>query len=703
MAQTLVPIPGETPIDGVLRSLVEHGLLRDRWALAPELATFELSELERPSSRTRPAFVSACSLRNLSALNQLYGDAVGDLAIAALRAVVQAVLAQGEPGARVARGHAPDVLVLHAATTRDAVSDVARRLDEVAAAAALPVGSTTVPLRVLVATIELAAAADWTADDVQRLLHHARAMAGRSEPGHVLLGADDVERTLASFRKGDARLARVTEALARGEVAVHFQPVVDLKSGQLRDVEALARVRSEDSFLVAAEFIDAVHDLGETAALDSHVMRQVGEQAATLAQATSRLFVNVSPLSLGSRGFRGIMASTIERLRGEGLQLVLVLELTEQALLEHLEIVREIHRLHGVTFAVDDFGTGYSSLRTVADLAVSRVISCLKIDGSLTRRVAESVEAYKVVLAVAQLARSLDLRVIAEHVETPEVLERLRTTGIESGQGFLFDPALPADDLMKRYAGRERPAEAAARPDLDVLEPYLHRAFAAFYDQMLSDPLFRLHFRDEAQVKALIEKQQRMFVASLADDEAGLKQRYAELGQRHVELGIPLATFLKGADLLHAQLLEVLAHATREPSTLLQTSRFFEALRNYMARGYLERRLPEARSELESLKGARGLAHGLGDDGRAALFRCIDTILAAVEARLSGRPAVGTGHVHCPATRWLEGTAAAASLRQVHADAASLDFFLSRDEYAAVFPVLEGLLGRFQRILVVLG
>jgi EAL domain-containing protein (putative c-di-GMP-specific phosphodiesterase class I) len=385
-------------------------------------------------------------------------------------------------------------------------------------------------------------------------------------------------------------------------VEVHFQPVVDLKSGRLQDVEALARVRTPERLLVAGEFIDAVHDLGETAALDRQVLEHVGEQAHKLARATSRLFVNVSPLSLASPAFRSTMAATIARLRDEGLQLVLVLELTEQALLEHLEIVREIHRVHGVTFAVDDFGTGYSSLRTVCDLAVSRVISYLKIDGSLTRQVAESMEAYKVVLAVAHLARSLDLRVIAEHVETAEILERLRTTGIECGQGFLFDPALPAEELMARYEKVERQAELPARPDLAILEPYLHRAFAAFYDVMLSDPHFARHFRDRAQVRGLIERQQQLFVESLGDDEEGLRRRYVELGRRHVQLGIPLATFLKGADLLHEQLLEVLAHTTREPTVPLRTSRFFAALRNHMARGYLEVRLPEARLELQSLR-----------------------------------------------------------------------------------------------------
>ena len=173
--------------------------------------------------------------------------------------------------------------------------------------------------------------------------------------------------------------------------------------------------------------------------------------------------MNVSPLSLGSAEFRAVMASTIARLREEGLRLVLVLELTEQALLEHHETIREIHRDHGVTFAVDDFGTGYSSLRTVSDLAVSRVVSVLKIDGSLTRRIADSAEAYKVVLAVAHLAKSLDLRVIAERVETPEVLERLRTTGIECGQGFLSTRRCPPASSSRATPARAGPSSSRRR------------------------------------------------------------------------------------------------------------------------------------------------------------------------------------------------------------------------------------------------
>jgi EAL domain-containing protein (putative c-di-GMP-specific phosphodiesterase class I) len=564
-----------------------------------------------------------------------------------------------------------------------------------------------VHLHPLVATVELRPAARYSTDELLRALHEGRLRAGRSDEGVLFLDATEAEEALARVRDHDERLGWVTEALAHGRIEVHFQPVVDLKSGRLADVEALARIRTPRGLLAAGEFIDDVHRLGETATLDGHVMRRVGECAGELARATPRLFVNVSPLSLGSAGFRAVMASTIARLREEGLRLVMVLELTEQALLEHDETIREIHRTHGVTFAVDDFGTGYSSLRTVSDLAVSRVVSVLKIDGSLIRHIADSTEAFKVVLAVAHLAKSLDLRVIAEHVETAEVLERLRTTGIECAQGFLFDPALPVDELLLRYAGEGRVlADPPPRPHLLLLQPYLHRAFEAFYERLLSDPHFARYFRDEAQVLGLVERQKQTFLESLGDDNAALRLRYTGLGRRHAEIGLPLATFLKGADILHEELLEVLVHATREASVFRDTQRFFVSLRGFMARGYLEKALPEARAELARLRqGAAGAS--LGPRAREAVFACVDGLLAGIEGHLQapetppGRPLALVGAGACPATPWLEaGGAGKRSHEGLHGDAESLAYFLSQAEYAAVAPILEGLQGRFHLLLL---
>ncbi len=506
------------------------------------------------------------------------------------------------------------------------------------------------------------------------------------------------------LRSRDARLARVTEALEDGRVEVHFQPVVDLRTGEVRDVEALARIRTPEGLLTASEFIDDVHALGETALLDTQVMRQVGEGARELSRATGRLLINVSPLSLGSPGFLGVMGETIARLRDEGLRLVLVLELTEQALLEHHDVIREIHRAHGVTFAVDDFGTGYSSLRTVCDLAVGRVISLLKVDGSLTRRIADSPEAYKVVLAVAHLAKSLDLRVVAEHVETAEVLDRLRTTGIECGQGFLFDPALPADELLARRAERRVVAEPPSpRPHLHLLEPYLHRAFEGFYERLLADPHLARHFRGEAQVRRLVEKQKATFVASLGDDEEGLRRRYQELGRRHAELAIPLATFLEGADILHRQLLDVLVHASRDVSVLRDTELFFAGLKDEMARGYLASSAPDLRAELVALGEWAASAADWPAGRLAALRSCADAALRplfeAVEAPANPMAADGAA---CPLGPLADEAGAEALHVELHADARSLAWALARGHAAAAAPVVQDLVGRFQRLAIAL-
>jgi EAL domain-containing protein (putative c-di-GMP-specific phosphodiesterase class I) len=717
-------------VEAVLRDLVARGLLTADSGDRETAQTRAVADLDEALGHDEPVFVSACGLRNLTILNHLYGAAVGDLAMEVTRAVAAAVLDRYNPDAEILTAPGPDLFVLHGSVSQRQVETLAGRLCAVLGSVNLPASAGVVALRPLVATVELRSPSAWSPDDVVRTLQEVRTRALDSELGRAVLAGDEAEEALQSLRRRDKSLVWVTDALRQGEVEVHFQPVIDLRSGRLRDVEALARIRTPERLLAASEFIDLVHDLGETAALDAQVLRAIAVAASELARTTQHLFVNVSPLSLGASAFRDVMADTIARLHDQGVDFVVVLELTEQALLEHHGVIREIHREHGVSFAVDDFGTGYSSLKTVSDLAVSRVVSTLKIDGSLTREMAASREAFKVVLAVAQMARSLDLRVIAEHVETPEILARLRSTGIECGQGFLFDPPLPSEALVARYAGRTRFApEVAPRRHLHLLEPYLSRAFAAFYDTLLSDPHFRRYFQDEAQIRSLIERQRQTFLESLDDEPEALGRRYARLGRLHHEMGLPLAAFLKGAALLHQELLGVLVHATREVEVFRDTERFFASLRDFMARGYLECETVRHRGELSDL---RSWAEGLGLEPAMtdAAFACAGGVLTSVEllrtpppatpARGLPRPRMESVRLEegrlrltaatplsaCPLTPVLErGTGGAprdAVLlhTRMHADAESLDYFLSRDEDAAVVPLLEGLLGRLPRLLV---
>ena len=198
-------------------------------------------------------------------------------------------------------------------------------------------------------------------------------------------------------------------------------------------------------------------------------------------------------------------------------------------------------------------------------------------------------------------------------------------------------------------------------------------------------------------MRGLVERPEAAFLESLDDDPVALHARYVGLGRRHAEMGLPLPTFLKGADLLHEQLLEVLVHATREPLVLRDTHASSPRC-GISWPGATSRWPARGPGRARRTCGAAGAALGL--EGRAAPFACLDGLLSGIERHLeTGATASPAGAAACEAARWIDAEAGAGPAHSaLHGDAESLAFFLSRAEYAAVFPILEGLLGgRFHR------
>ena len=127
---------------------------------------------------------------------------------------------------------------------------------------------------------------------------------------------------------------------------------------------------------------------------------------------------------------------------------VIMLEITENNLMKELQnVIPALHRLNeiGVEISIDDFGTGYSSLAYLTTLPISE----LKIDRSFIRDLGVTPQSMAVVTAIIALARSLDLRVVAEGVETLRQMEVLHRLGCGVMQGFLFSRAVPPDDLQR--------------------------------------------------------------------------------------------------------------------------------------------------------------------------------------------------------------------------------------------------------------
>ena len=242
--------------------------------------------------------------------------------------------------------------------------------------------------------------------------------------------------------------SRLTRALSREEFLLHYQPKIDIKSGEIHGLEALLRWQdSEDGIIQPSVFIPlleqsgAIVDVGEWIFLQA--MRDIGKwrDAGLL---NIRVAVNVSPLQLRRRDFveRVLAGVTPSGSAAAGLDI----EITESMLMQDLELsIRKLSQLREAGFgvAIDDFGTGYSSLRLLAKLPVDT----LKIDKSFVQSIADTPNVATLVSTVVSLARAFGMKTVAEGVETAEQLQKLRQMKCDQAQGYLFSRPVPASDV----------------------------------------------------------------------------------------------------------------------------------------------------------------------------------------------------------------------------------------------------------------
>ncbi len=260
-------------------------------------------------------------------------------------------------------------------------------------------------------------------------------------------------------------VADLRAALTARRLHLEYQPVVDLATGLVAGVEALARwhhpVRGNiapTTFIAVAEEIGVIEDLGRWVLRDS--LRQLRSWRSM--HPLLRLNINVSGHQLAADNFPAVIASELHAagVRPESI----TLELTESVVMNDPENApRQLAKLKelGVRIAVDDFGTGYSSLAYLRRLPVDDV----KIDREFVKGLGSDERDYAVVATVLELTRSLQLRAVAEGVETPGQLAALRRLGCPYGQGYLLGrPMLPAQ--LAAFCGA--PSAVLAPPALDA-------------------------------------------------------------------------------------------------------------------------------------------------------------------------------------------------------------------------------------------
>ncbi|MGZ4494312.1 MAG: putative bifunctional diguanylate cyclase/phosphodiesterase [Nocardioides sp.] len=387
----------------------------------------------------RACAVMFIDLDDFKNINDSLGHAVGDLALVELGSRIESTLRSNDTVARLG-GDEFAVLIVD-----DPTPDALRALGERLLATVsepLDVVGTTLEMRISVGI----ACSDMSShkDDLLRNADIALYSAKEAGKNRFALFVDAMRRSRMERLELTAELRA---ALDNDELAVVYQPVVDLRDGKVDGVEALVRwTRTNGDIVPTPDLIGLAEETGLILPLGRYVLRQATAQARQWRELGLHLnvAVNVSAMQLTDPGFLEAVGRAADVL---GRDQVLVLELTESALIggdpRDVEILNSLRDL-GCRIAIDDFGTGFSSLAYLQDLPVD----ILKIAGTFVDGIDRSSGQTSVAKAVLGLGMALDYLVVAEGIEHPAEAATLRSLGCTLGQGYLFARPASADALL---------------------------------------------------------------------------------------------------------------------------------------------------------------------------------------------------------------------------------------------------------------
>jgi EAL domain-containing protein (putative c-di-GMP-specific phosphodiesterase class I)/GGDEF domain-containing protein len=271
-------------------------------------------------------------------------------------------------------------------------------------------------------------------EEVSALFKYLKERLKEEDSPLFIMGEKEQKRVLSWLTLHYQYIARLSELLEEGALEIFLQPIRYLKHpDKVHAYEILARINETGTYVSAGAFIDLLVEAGMVHKLDHLVLERMIYHKNMLHSTGSMYFINVSAVTLRDKSY---VEKLIDAIRGPFTGMEIIVELTEQVLLDNMGLIMELHDDFGLTFAIDDFGTGYSSLHTVIKLAEQGVIKYLKIDGSLTSTYESSASTRRILSIIANMGEALELYTIIEFVESEEQVRDLKKIGIDYGQGY---------------------------------------------------------------------------------------------------------------------------------------------------------------------------------------------------------------------------------------------------------------------------
>jgi diguanylate cyclase (GGDEF)-like protein len=383
--------------------------------------------------------VLVLGLDNFKAVNDTLGHGVGDMLLRAVAKRLRSTLREEDA---IARLNSDEFAILQGGIVRpeDATLLARRLLEAIADPFLLDEQSVVIGASIGIAL------SPGDGDESEKLLKNADLALSRAK--------NDFRGTFSFFEaEMDARAqgrrkieTDLRDAIHKGVLQPHYQPLVDLSTGRITGFEALVRWPDPERGMISpAEFIPVAEETGLINPLGSLMLRRACMDAAQWPDDV-RVAVNLSPLQFRTGN---LLALVMDALKQSGLAARrLELEITETLLLEKSsQVLASLHALRalGVRISMDDFGTGYSSLSYLRSFPFDKI----KVDQSFVRGLDSNRDAQAIIRSIASLGKGLGVTITAEGVETEAELSCLRAEGCHEGQGFLFSRARPNVEIVE--------------------------------------------------------------------------------------------------------------------------------------------------------------------------------------------------------------------------------------------------------------
>jgi diguanylate cyclase (GGDEF)-like protein len=294
------------------------------------------------------------------------------------------------------------------------------------------------------------------ADDVESLLETAASARCHARSNDERINVAFYSKEMNRVSKKQLRMETLLhKAIGDGEYLLLYQPKLDLKTGQIRGVEALIRWKNEELGMVSPlEFVPVLEQCGLIPQVTDWVLNEVCRQLKVwdpLGLTDIRVAINVSPVDLRDKGFASRFIRTLEKW---GISpRALEVEITETGVIQNMKTaVQSLQELQarGIQLSLDDFGTGYSSLSHLNALP----LNVLKIDGCFIKDLHLNESNQAIVKAIVAMASTAGLRILAEGVEDEQEFRLLKEFGCQEIQGYLISPPISPEEVAQFILAR---------------------------------------------------------------------------------------------------------------------------------------------------------------------------------------------------------------------------------------------------------